>query len=73
MPLGILETGPDLQARALRLGRALDHPICDCPYLALALELDAAFATADARFLRVLRRAGALPADRLLSPPEAAA
>jgi len=39
---------------------------------ALALSRGAALATADARFARVLRRDGALPAALLLTPPEPA-
>lgn len=73
VPLEVAETGPQLQAQALRLGCDLDHPIYDCLYLALALDRGAALATADLRFLRVLRRNAVLPPDRLLAPPEIAA
>jgi predicted nucleic acid-binding protein len=72
VPLEVLETGPRLQARALRLGCDLDHPVHDCLYLALALDRGTALATADRRFLRILRRAAVLPPERLLIPPEAA-
>lgn len=35
---------------ASRLAARLDHPVCDCLYLALARRLDTWVATADARF-----------------------
>lgn len=54
---------------AARLAGELDHPVYDCLYLALAIARDAALATADLRFARVVLRASALPADRLLTPP----
>lgn len=59
-----------LNEAALRLSMRLDHPIYDCLYLALALERGAALATADKRFLNVLRRHGVLSPERLLVPPE---
>ena len=37
-------------ADAVRLAVALDRPVCDCVYPALAHRLDARLATADARF-----------------------
>lgn len=61
VPMEAVETGLAVQAQALRLGGRLDHPVYDCLYLALALARDAALATADRRFLRVLRRAAILP------------
>jgi predicted nucleic acid-binding protein len=42
--------------RALLVAATLDHPIYDCIYLALAESLNLPFVTADARFLRALRR-----------------
>ena len=39
-----------LARRALELARALAHPVYDCLYLALALELDAQVLTRDRRF-----------------------
>jgi predicted nucleic acid-binding protein len=42
--------------RALRIAATLDHPIYDCIYLALAESLNLPLVTADARFLRALRR-----------------
>jgi predicted nucleic acid-binding protein len=67
-PVEVVEVGLEVQAQALRLGGRLGHPGYDCLYLALALDRGAALATADARFLRVLRHAAVLPSDRLLAP-----
>ena len=47
---------PELVARAHRLACALDHPVYDCVYMALAIELGAPVVTADARFLRAVDR-----------------
>lgn len=41
-------------ADALRLAVALDRPVYDCVYLALAHRIDARLVTADARFARAL-------------------
>ena len=41
---------------ATRIAIELDHPAYDCLYLALAIERDCRFATADERFLRKLER-----------------
>ena len=73
VPVEVVETGLRPQTEALRLGGALDHPIYDCLYLASALDRGAALATADRRFIGAVTRAAALPPDRLLGPPEAAA
>ena len=43
-----------LVASALRLGVALSHPVYDCLYLALALDLGADLVTADRRFGAVM-------------------
>ena len=43
-----------LLASALRLGVALSHPVYDCLYLALALDLGETLFTADRRFADVL-------------------
>jgi predicted nucleic acid-binding protein len=43
-----------LLAAATRLAIELDHPAYDCLYLALAIENDCRFVTADERFLRKL-------------------
>jgi hypothetical protein len=37
-----------------RIAVELDHPACDCLYLALAVERDCRFVTADERFVRKL-------------------
>lgn len=44
------DTGPD----AVRLSLALDHPVYDCVYLALAHRIGATLVTADARFANSL-------------------
>ena len=49
----LLPTRPLLEA-ATRIAIELDHPAYDCLYLALAIENDCRFVTADARFLRKL-------------------
>jgi predicted nucleic acid-binding protein len=43
-----------LLAAATRIAIELDHPAYDCLYLALAVESDCQFVTADQRFLRKL-------------------
>ena len=48
-----------LMASALRLALDLDHAAYDCTYLALALERDVRFVTADVRFARLVTRSGA--------------
>lgn len=68
-PLAILACSPALHAEALRIATRLQHPVYDCLYLALALDRGAALATADQRFIRVLRATDLLPPDRLLTPP----
>lgn len=68
-PLRIMACGAAMHAAALRLANTLDHPIYDCVYLALAIEVGGMLATADARFAAVLRRSVVLPPDRLLTPP----
>lgn len=45
-------------ARALAIANAIEHPIYDCLYLALAEHLDIALISADRRFLDAVRRAG---------------
>lgn len=73
MPVDAVPPDADLAAQALALATHLDHPVYDCLYLALALARSAALATADIRFARAIRRAGALDEARILTPPEAAA
>jgi predicted nucleic acid-binding protein len=46
-----LRRSPTLVPRAFELARELDHPVCDCVYLALAEELDEVLVTADRRFV----------------------
>jgi predicted nucleic acid-binding protein len=41
--------------QTLDLAKTLDHAVYDCAYLALALELDAVYVTADQRFWRRVR------------------
>jgi predicted nucleic acid-binding protein len=43
-------------SRALIVAAALNHPIYDCIYLALAEHLGIPFVTADQRFLQAIRR-----------------
>jgi predicted nucleic acid-binding protein len=49
-----LEVEP-LTPRALELAIRLDESVCDCLYLAAAIESDAALVTADARLARCAR------------------
>ncbi len=46
----------DLTWQALRLARALDHPVYDCVYLALALLREVPVVTADRRFVAAAAR-----------------
>ena len=43
---------------ALSIATRIDHPVHDCAYVALALERDVAFATADRTLVNKLKRAG---------------
>ncbi len=62
-----------LLEEATRLAVKLDHPAYDCVYLALALERDCRFVTADEHFLRKVKRtAGARIHDRLVGLRQAA-
>ena len=63
VPLAPVPVGFDPVPRALRLARQLDHPIYDCVYLSLAVELGAPVVTADRRFVAA---AGAQPDTALL-------
>jgi predicted nucleic acid-binding protein len=44
-----------LASLAFKLALELDHPVYDCTYLALAIEEDKVFVTADKRFLSRIR------------------
>ncbi|MGH6915004.1 MAG: type II toxin-antitoxin system VapC family toxin, partial [Geminicoccales bacterium] len=48
----VLWQGEEPLPAALGLAKQLDHAVYDCAYLALALELDAVYVTADQRFWR---------------------
>jgi predicted nucleic acid-binding protein len=50
-----LVASSDLAAQAFELANALDLSVYDCLYLALAVELEAALATADRRLARAAR------------------
>ncbi|SEA64889.1 Predicted nucleic acid-binding protein, contains PIN domain [Rubrimonas cliftonensis] len=45
-----------LAPEALRLAQLLDHPACDCLYLALAMDAGAPVVTADRRFVAAAAR-----------------
>jgi predicted nucleic acid-binding protein len=51
---------------ATRMAIELDHPACDCFYLALAVERQCRFVTADERFLRKLHQRRQMR-DRVIS------
>jgi predicted nucleic acid-binding protein len=53
----LLPTRSLLEA-ATRIALDLDHPAYDCLYLALAVERECRFVTADERFLRMVGQAG---------------
>lgn len=71
LPFHLAASAGPLADSALALASRTDHPVYDCLYLALAIERDAPLATADLRFAAAIRRANALPPDRLLTPPAA--
>ncbi len=52
VPLTWHQSGPDLMRAALGIALHLGHPIYDCLYLALAIDLGAPLVTADRRFHR---------------------
>ncbi len=62
--LNIIRSEPDQLQRATRLAIDLGHPLKDCIYLALAMELDCELVTADARFAE--RAAGVWDKVRVL-------
>lgn len=63
VPLAPNPPGFDPMSQALRLARLLDHPVYDCVYLSLAVELGVPVVTADRRFVAA---AGAQPDTALL-------
>jgi predicted nucleic acid-binding protein len=55
-----------LLERALRLAIAIDHPIYDCLYLALALACGVPVVSADRRFVTAVRRQAGLSGSIIL-------
>jgi len=53
-PVTIIDADDLLERRALDLALALEHPIYDCVYLALAERMDRRLVTADRRFIKTL-------------------
>lgn len=53
-PVTIIDADELLEQRALELALALQHPIYDCIYLALAERTDRTLITADRRFIKAL-------------------
>lgn len=53
-PITIIDADELLERRALDLALALEHPIYDCVYLALAERMDRRLITADRRFIKAL-------------------
>ena len=51
-PIELRLMGPELVSDALKLALRLEHPIYDCVYLALSIEIGAPMITADAKFAR---------------------
>lgn len=57
---------------SMRLALELDHAAYDCMYLALAIELEAAFVTADLRFAEKVRQSAPLLGQAVRTLSEAA-
>lgn len=57
-----------LARRAMHISAALDHPVYDCFYLALAEELSAEMVTADTRLVQAVRRSRWAKRVRSLRP-----
>lgn len=53
-PVTIIDADELLEGRALDLALALEHPIYDCVYLALAERMDRRLVTVDRRFIKTL-------------------
>jgi predicted nucleic acid-binding protein len=66
MRLELRPTAPHLD-RALKLASALDHPVYDCVYLALAESARARLVTDDASLVRRVRRRRGMPSVIALS------
>ena len=64
-PVTIIDADELLERRALDLALALEHPIYDCVYLALAERMDRRLITADRRLIKTL--SGTEHAARLLA------
>ena len=69
VPIGFVDEAA-LVGPALDLALALDHPIYDCLYLALALREDVLLATADMPFADTAIRNGYAPRLRLFGTPQ---
>lgn len=63
---------PTLLEAATRIAIELDHPAYDCIYIALAIERDCRFVTADGRLLRKLAGHRRQFRDRVIALTEAA-
>ena len=72
-PVTIIDADELLERRALELALALELPIYDCVYLALAERMDRRLVTADSRFIKTLsgteHATRALALDTLGSAP----
>ncbi|MBE7218500.1 MAG: type II toxin-antitoxin system VapC family toxin [Caulobacteraceae bacterium] len=74
---GVALRQPSLN-EALSIATRLDHPVYDCAYVALALEGESAFATADRKLANKLKTAGVdvrliligLDAEGAIRPPD---
>ena len=55
-PVTLHEPSDTLMDGALRIALRIGHPLYDCLYLALSIELGVPLVTADGRFLRALSR-----------------
>lgn len=55
-PVTIIDADELLERRALDIALALEHPIYDCVYLALAERMDRRLITADRRFVKTLSK-----------------
>jgi predicted nucleic acid-binding protein len=65
-PMVLVEHDDALERRALELAIALDHPVYDCLYLALAERMGVGMVSADRRFLRAMAGTAFEPLGRML-------